>query len=185
MIYLTSDTHFGHDRQFIWGPRGFKSCKEADETIIKNWNSVVTNNDTVIHAGDFGLGKDIEYIKKVINRLNGKIILVIGNHDTPAKIKLYQELSKFVEVVWAKQIEYKGRRFYISHYPTMTADLNSNPEHCVFNLFGHTHSKEVFYEGRPYMYNVAVDAHDCKPVSIEQIYNNINNEIKDCLKFLV
>lgn len=185
MIYLTSDTHFGHDRQFIWGPRGFKSCKEADETIIKNWNSIVTNNDTVIHAGDFGLGKDIEYIKKVISRLNGKIILVIGNHDTPAKIKLYQELSKFVEVVWAKQIEYEGRKFYISHYPTLTADLNSNPEHCVFNLFGHTHSKEVFYGGRPYMYNVAVDAHDCKPVSIKQIHNDIDNEIKDCLKFLV
>ena len=84
----------------------------------------------------------------------------------------------------AAQIEYKGRTFYLSHYPTLTADLNSNPDRCVFGLFGHTHSKNKFFEDRPYMYNVAVDAHDNKPVSIEQVYNDIQDEIRKCINFL-
>ena len=55
----------------------------------------------------------------------------------------------------------------------------------TLNLYGHTHQKTCFYEDRPYMYNVACDAHDCTPVSIEDIYNDIMNEIKNCTKFLV
>jgi calcineurin-like phosphoesterase family protein len=35
-IWFTSDTHFGHQKEFIWGPRGFKSSKEHDEAIICN-----------------------------------------------------------------------------------------------------------------------------------------------------
>ena len=29
MIYFTSDTHFGHDREFIYGPRGFKNLHDS------------------------------------------------------------------------------------------------------------------------------------------------------------
>ena len=47
MIYVTSDLHFGHDREFIFGPRGFKTIQEHDEAIIQNWNSVVTKSDLV------------------------------------------------------------------------------------------------------------------------------------------
>ena len=182
MIYLTSDTHFNHDKEFIWGPRGFKSCKESNETIIKNWNNTVKSEDTIIIVGDFILGKDIDAARKIVNMLNGIKILVVGNHDTRAKLKLYEELG--IEIVYAMPLEYKGRQFYISHYPTLTADLNSSPDHAIFDLFGHTHSKKMFYEERPYMYNVAVDAHNCTPVSIDQIYNDINDKIKDCISYL-
>ena len=47
-IFLTSDTHFGHDREFLWGPRGFRSSIEHDEAVIANWNSVVGEDDDVI-----------------------------------------------------------------------------------------------------------------------------------------
>lgn len=185
MIYLTSDTHFNHDREFIWGPRGFKNISIANYTLIRNWNSTVGPNDDVYMLGDFFLGKDIDFVKETLNKLNGRIHLIIGNHDTPAKLKIYTESDKVVEIVYATQIEYKGRTFYLSHYPTLTADLNSNPDRCVFGLFGHTHSKNKFFEDRPYMYNVAVDAHDNKPVSIEQVYNDIQDEIRKCINFLV
>ena len=142
MIYFISDTHFNHDKAFIWGPRGFKSVQEANETIIKNWLETVTREDDI-------------YVRNI------------------------------VEIVWATQIEYKGRQFYLSHYPTLTADLQSNPDRAVFNLFGHTHSKEKFFEERPYMYNVACDAHNCKPVSIDEVYSDIQQKIKECLSFLV
>lgn len=35
------------------------------------------------------------------------------------------------------------------------------------------------------MYNVAVDAHNNKPVSIDEIFEDIQSEIKKCISFLV
>ena len=40
-IFITSDTHFGHDREFIWGPRGFMNHIDHDNKIIENCNQVV------------------------------------------------------------------------------------------------------------------------------------------------
>ena len=51
-IFLTSDTHFGHDRDFIYEPRGFLSVKESDEEIIRRWNSIVRPDDIVYLLGD-------------------------------------------------------------------------------------------------------------------------------------
>ena len=44
-IWFTSDMHFGHQKSFLWEPRGFNSSEEHDKQIIKNWNSVVGNDD--------------------------------------------------------------------------------------------------------------------------------------------
>ena len=51
-----------------------------NETIIANWNSVVGPDDIIFHLGDFCLGDSAEWIN-VLNRLNGKIYLIAGNHD--------------------------------------------------------------------------------------------------------
>ena len=175
-IYLISDTHFCHDKPFVYEPRGFNSVDEMNKTIINNWNGIVTDKDDIYVLGDFFLGTDTDYICDIIGNLRGRIHLIIGNHDTPAKIELYKE-RKICEVLYATQIKFKKRLFYLSHYPTMTADLQSNPEKAIFNLFGHTHSKDKFYGDSPYMYNVAVDANDNKPVLIDDIYTEIMSRI--------
>jgi calcineurin-like phosphoesterase family protein len=184
MIYFTSDTHFNHDRGFVYLPRGFNSVKEADNEIIKNWNSIITNEDDIYVLGDFFLGSDINYVKETLAKLNGKIHLIIGNHDSKAKLNIYRDAPNIFSIDYATIITYKKRQFYLSHYPTMTADYQSHPEKAIFNLFGHTHSKDKFYNGSPYMYNVAVDANDNKPVSIDYVYNALierYNEVLDMI----
>lgn len=52
MIYVTSDTHFCHNKPFIYEDRGFKNIEEMNDTIIENWNKLVKPDDTVIHLGD-------------------------------------------------------------------------------------------------------------------------------------
>lgn len=185
MIYFTADTHFGHDREFIWGPRGYKSCKEADEATIKNWNSVITDDDTVYVVGDFFLGKDEDYVREILEKLNGRIYLALGNHDSEKKQAIYRTFKKIIEMDTSFQITYNGRRFHICHYPTLTASLESDPKHCLFDIFGHTHSNAKFFEDRPYMYNVSVYAQNNMPVSIDQINEDIDNEIKKCISYLV
>ena len=184
MIWFTSDLHLNHDREFIWGPRGFKSVDEANRVLIDNWRFIVKPDDDIYVLGDFFLGRNYDYIENVLNRLPGKIHVIIGNHDTPAKIEIYKAARNVVEVVYATMVEYNGRRFYLSHYPTETSSLEASPSRAIICLCGHTHYKQKFYGGKPYIYNVSVDAHNNWPVCIEEIIEDFNNEVKACYDFL-
>jgi calcineurin-like phosphoesterase family protein len=179
MIYLTSDLHFNHDRDFIYKPRGFNSVQDMNEALVKNWNDTVSDCDIVYVLGDFFLGQDFDYIKDTINKLNGNIYLILGNHDTSAKELIYYMTPKILSIYYSTIIVYKKRQFYLSHYPTMTADLQTNPDKAIYNLFGHTHSKDKFYMNSPYNYNVAVDANDNRPISIDNIFIAIQDKIKE------
>lgn len=173
MIWLTSDQHFNHDRDFIYGPRGFESIQQANEAMLKAWNSVVGPDDEVYQLGDFFLGTDMEFIESTLYQLNGRIHLRRGNHDSEAKIKLYQRHPKIVDISDASYLEYENKVFYLSHYPTYTKNLDET--RCglkIYNLHGHTHSK-MPYGRTEYRYNVAVDAHNCYPVSIDKIVETI------------
>ena len=46
-IYVTSDLHFGHDREFIWKARGYNSVDEMNEDYVHKWNITVDNDDDV------------------------------------------------------------------------------------------------------------------------------------------
>ena len=54
-IFVTSDLHFCHDRDFLYEPRGFKSVHEMNEAIVKNWNSIIQPEDDVYVLGDLML----------------------------------------------------------------------------------------------------------------------------------
>ena len=56
-----------------------------NETIIANWNKVVTDEDTIYVLGDFFMGM-LDKIDAILPRLKGKIILIRGNHDTENRI---------------------------------------------------------------------------------------------------
>lgn len=176
-IFLTSDTHFGHMKEFLYGPRGFKSSLEHDEAVIRNWNSIVGPNDDVYHLGDVMLG-DNDYGMKCLSRLNGNIHLVLGNHDTDTRIELYESCPNIVEIVHAAQIKYKKNYFFLCHYPVITANYDDQKawaKHLI-NLHGHTHSQNTFFNNNPYMYNVALDAHDNFPVLIDDIIEEVRQK---------
>ena len=80
-IFATSDTHFGHDREFLYKPRGFNSIAEHDEEVVRRWNETVEPDDVVLHLGDVMLGDNAHGLD-CLKRLNGKIFIVPGNHDT-------------------------------------------------------------------------------------------------------
>ena len=91
MAFIISDTHFFHNNILKYNRPQFKSVEEMNEKLIEQWNSIISKNDRVFHLGDFAFGQDLNAIEQIINRLNGSIYLMIGNHDTPAKIELYQK----------------------------------------------------------------------------------------------
>lgn len=178
MDYFTSDLHIGHDKPFIWESRGFSSIEEHNEEILNRWNSVVSPDDNVYILGDLCMaGNKTEWDKIYLN-LNGKKFLIHGNHDTVNKIKVYTKEYGIVDCGLAYLYKYtKTKIFYLSHYPTMMS--NGEDRRFIWNLSGHTHSKNKFEFGKYFVYNVNMDAHNCTPISIEDIVKDIYNYKKE------
>ena len=58
-------------------------------------------------------------------------------------------------------------------------DSGSRKEPKSFCLHGHTHSKDRFEFIDFCCYNVALDAHNCRPVRAEQIKEDIRQYLED------
>lgn len=175
MIFFTSDMHIGHDKPFLYEPRGFSSIEEHDIEIIKRWNSTVQHDDTVYILGDLCMSGNEKEWNRVFYNLNGKKFFLYGNHDTTNKIARYTKEYHMVDNGYVKIYRYSKRKtFYLSHYPTMVN--NFEDPRFLWNLSGHTHSKDIFQFKGQCIYNVAMDAHNCTPVSIEQIIKDIEKE---------
>lgn len=182
-IFMTSDLHFGHDRGFLYEPRGFENIEDHDETVIQNWNSIVEPEDEVYILGDLMLNNN-EHGIECIKRLNGHLHIIYGNHDTDARKTLYESLG-FEIHRWAEVIKYRKYNFYLSHFPTMTGNLEAESLHqCLINLYGHTHQQFNFYQDIPFMYHVGLDSHNNYPVLLDDIIEEIKNKVKECKEML-
>jgi calcineurin-like phosphoesterase family protein len=188
MIWLTSDWHFNHDREFIWKARGFSSVQEMNEEIIRRHNALVNPNDDVYVLGDSSLGGGDTQIlatnKALIERLNGRLHIIRGNHDTDRRVAMYESCENVVgPVLYADMLHYNGYHFYLSHFPTLTSNLEKESlKQCTCNLFGHTHQTTNFHLDMPFMYHVGVDSHNCEPVLLDNIIEEMKMKVIECLK---
>ena len=57
-IWITSDLHLCHDREFLYEPRGFSSIDEMNAAVVTNWNNSVAVEDDVYVLGDLMLNDD-------------------------------------------------------------------------------------------------------------------------------
>lgn len=183
-IWITSDWHFNHQREFIYIPRGFSSVEEMNEAIIARHNQLVQPEDDVYVLGDLMLG-DSEKGIECIKRMNGKLHIVRGNHDTDRRWELYKSLPNVVEMDNAIYLKYKRHNFYMSHYISLTGNLEKESlTQMTLNLFGHTHQKDNFYMDMPYLYHVGVDSHNCRPVLLDDIIEEMHQKVEECKRFL-
>ena len=139
-LFVTSDTHFNHTNIIKYCNRPFADVGEMNETLIRNWNNVVDDEDFVIHCGDFGLGK-MDKLPSLIQRLNGHKILVVGNHDKSANWYMdngFDYACNEPLILYDKAINFT---YIFSHYPP----TSFYPQHYYF--YGHIHN------------NTALDVH--------------------------
>lgn len=174
-IWITSDWHFNHNKNFIWGARGFSSVKEMNEAIIERHNNLIKDNDIVYVLGDCILG-DLDLGLHCINKLKGQKYLAYGNHCTDARLEAFAANNLFKDIQFGYRIKFKKKFFLATHFPTITANGNDG---STLNLFGHTHQQTNFFQDasgiRTYMYHVGMDSHNCTPVNLEDLYVEIRN----------
>ena len=164
--FFTSDTHFGHQRTLEYSRRPFADVTSMDAALIANWNSVVQPGDTVYHLGDFGTLESLNFARK----LNGRIIFLPGNYDTPEMI---QVLARTCEIIQPNTlVEVEGHRFQLIHEP----DEATAGE---FFLFGHVHQLQMVKRNG---LNVGTDCHFFRPISLDVVLfyqNAIRNHYDD------
>lgn len=183
-IYVTSDLHLCHNRQWIFQPRGFNSIGEMNEAIVTNWNNIVYSDDEVYVLGDLMLN-DNETGLKLLKSLKGNIHIVAGNHDTDRRRADYAQCGNVLEVQDALRLNYNGYHFFMTHYPCITGSLEKDSlKKCTCNLFGHTHQNTNFYQDMPFMYHVGVDSHNCTPILIDQAIQDMEAKVLECMKQL-
>lgn len=171
-IWITSDTHFNHNKDFILQPRGFTNIQEMNETIIERWNSVVKDNDVVYHLGDVMMGTDWTWAIENLPKLKGEKYLAFGNHCTDNKIKFYKEHCLFKEINMGYRLKKSKIELILSHYPQYVA--NKEDKQPVWSIHGHTHAQTNFSDIF-HTYHVGVDSHNCYPVNLENMVSEIKN----------
>lgn len=132
-IWLCSDLHLYHDNvlKFQQETRKYPCVEDMNEAIIQHWNSVVSDNDIVFDLGDmFFCPKD--KCVEILNRLNGNIIHLAGNHSQVLRNQLWnnQCYDHF-------EFSLDGNLIVLNHYPMRV--WNRSHYSNSYHFFGHCH----------------------------------------------
>ena len=186
-LFFTSDLHFGHRNVIGFCNRPYADEKEMGESLIKNWNDTVGEDDIIFVLGDTFWFNDSRSIKKVLGKLNGEIYFIPGNHDDFGSYHRVDDprihLCEDIVVLWLESEDNRWSRktheIWMSHYPMMTWPHRENN---AYQFFGHIHSKTGGRNGDmdqdlPLHWNqvdVGCDFWDYKPVMFEHLTMYMN-----------
>lgn len=167
MIWFTSDTHFNHRNIIKYCNRPFVSVEEMNEKIINNFNSLVGTKDTVFHLGDFCIQHRLDEWMYFLQRLNGRIHLIKGNHDSKKILKKLDDVKELHnKLIWIKDFYYINRlNIALMHY---SMRIWPKSHHGSIHLFGHSHGTLQLPEGIKSM-DVGVDTNNFYPYSYDEI----------------
>lgn len=180
-VFFTADSHFRHAR--VAEIRGH-AVEEHDELLIELWNKAVTPRDEVWHLGDVTI-KSFQEVKPLLQRLNGTIHLITGNHDScwPGHRQSHRHQREWLEVFASVQAYARRRvgkrQVMLSHLPYAGGgDHTETERHAEFRLrdngswllHGHVHDA---WRQRGRMINVGVDVWDMAPVSWSKLIDRI------------
>lgn len=165
--YFIADTHFGEERIRKYENRPFESAAQMDSELIRRWNNKVSAEDTVYLLGDVGADG---YESEILAKLNGKKILVKGNHDT----KSNEEYRNFgFSEVYDCPVIIEG--FWILSHDALY--VNENMPYA--NLFGHVHNSPIVKNYSKQHYCVSVERIDYAPIDFAEIKATIARLCKE------
>lgn len=207
-IFFSSDHHFYHINVLKFCPnRQYETIEEMNEDYVRLWNITVCPEDTVFYLGDFSMA--IRPVELFTNRLNGKKILISGNHDwchsSHKKSNTKEKQAAMIDLYkiygWHDICEdmyldtEEGELFALCHLPYKNEDDAHTEGKRYSNMYiedtgtillcGHIHQswKTKTTNNGTLMINVGVDVFNGKPVSLEQIReivkNNTNSGLVD------
>ena len=166
-VFFIADTHFGDENIIRYENRPFQFVEEMNDTLIKNWNSTVTQSDKVYVLGDFEQVKESTELRRILKSLKGQKYLIKGNHDILSN-EYYRNVG-FQEVY---DVPIIFEKFWIlSHEPVY---LNSNMPYA--NIFGHVHNNPIIKNYSKQHYCVSVERINYTPILFSEIVKMMKGE---------
>lgn len=156
-IWVISDTHFNHKNIIEFCNRPYKYAKEMDWDMVDKWNSVVKPQDHVYHLGDVYMKAAPGYMNNLLDNLNGKKRLLLGNHDDGKDKVLCSHFEKIM--LWR---DWRDFGILMSHIPLHPNNIIKDR----INVHGHIHQNKS-PEG-PYRC-VCVEQINYTPINIEEL----------------
>jgi calcineurin-like phosphoesterase family protein len=144
--WITSDLHFGHAniKKFCPETRGrFLDVEHMRETMIEEWNQLVSQDDTVYMLGDVAFLPAQDAVA-IMHRLHGHKILIEGNHDRkllndPAFRACFESVHSYL------RLTHNGQLVILFHYPIFDHDQAGRGS---IMLHGHRHGNPHNIPGR-------------------------------------
>jgi len=172
VIYFTTDTHFCHDREFIYKERGFDSILQHDYILLQTICKTVKADDILWVLGDISWDDPVYYINLIAEECN--VNVVTGNHDQQLindKNKLYKNVKLFTGFVNTK---FEGQKVTLSHFPL----LNWEKSHYnSWQLYGHLHNKQIPIDGK--LFDVCPTKDHLQPYSWDEIKIIMNSKLNN------
>lgn len=157
-VWLTSDTHFHHANIIHYANRPFGDIDEMDRMLVDNWNGTIRNGDPVYFLGDFCFRE-----QGIMTILNGRKIMIRGNHDTALSYRMHRYLK----------VRHKDIQFLLMHDPGEFTRMPGLQGYTGWLIHGHTHNNHpeeyplINYENCTV--NVCVEMTNYAPVALDTI----------------
>ena len=183
-IFFISDLHLGHNNILKFDKRPFADLQEMYVQLIKNWNSVVGDDDVVYNLGDLSFGKD-ELAIWFMNSVKGKIHHVMGNHDKMKdilKISRIEQVYEYGTEIFVEDPDTldragKEQQIIMSHYPILSWN---RAHHGSWHLHGHCHGSLLASNQEYYKRNVMDVGCNCigyTPISYQQVKDTMKKRL--------
>ena len=145
-----------------------------NEELIARWNAKVPPGSIVYHLGDFGFMHE-EPLIKLIKRLNGTILLLLGNHDKAIRGKV-RNCFEWIKNYYECKTD-DGIKICMFHYPI--ASWNGG-HRGSWQLHGHCHGS--FPDTGVKRIDIGVDTHpNYAPYSYDEIERKMRSRGWDAL----
>ena len=168
MIYYTADLHLGHETVIALDQRPFASVEEMDETLIRNWNSRVTDRDRIYIAGDL-IYRSKKPPEWYLEQLKGIKYLVIGNHEQ-AILKSSKALSYFEAVDKMMYVKDGKHHICMCHFPIAEWNGYFRGHYHIFgHIHGHRNRAYEMMRQEPRAFNAGCMLHQYRPVTFEEL----------------
>lgn len=158
-VFVCADLHFGHQNIIAYENRPFADTDEMNRQLVSRWNNTVKKNDTVFVLGDVAFCSKTR-TEELVRSLNGRKILVMGNHDRQRSAQMWQRLGfDFVSpypVIYNKFV-------VLMHEPPEC--FNDNTPY--FYVYGHVHGAPDFQNHTEHSACVSLERLGYKPALLD------------------
>lgn len=159
--FFSSDWHLGHKNIITYDKRPFDSVEEMNNTIIKNYNSVVGPDDDFFYLGDFCF--DRHRAEEFLSQLQGNLYFIRGNHDNHDMIKAYRKFGYYFGDF--AEVKVNGQSITLCHY---AMKVWNKSHRGTWHLYGHSHHS-LPDDPHSLSFDIGVNGHNYYPLEFSQV----------------